>query len=53
MQKEADEHYELLVSLQVADPAFDKMLHQNYERKCKVEKTLNDSKNWQNFVKML
>ena len=33
MQKDADEHYQLLVEMQISDPAFDEMLLRNHNRK--------------------
>lgn len=46
MQKDADEHYKLLVDMQISDPLFDKLLLDNHNRKRKVEKLLNESRNW-------
>lgn len=46
MQKDADEHYKLLVDMQISDPLFDKLLLDNHNRKKKVEKLLNESRNW-------
>ena len=51
MQADADEHYKLLVDMQVSDPLFDKMLLDNHNRKRKVEKLLGESRNWQRFIK--
>ena len=50
MQAEADEHYNLLVEMQITDPAFDRLLLQNHKRKAKVERALAESRNWQRFV---
>ena len=51
MQADADEHYKLLVDMQISDPLFDKMLLDNHNRKRKVEKILGESKNWARFIK--
>ena len=53
MQKEADEHYEMLVQLQIHDEIFDKMLQENHNRKQQVEKKLSESKNWQRFIRKI
>ena len=51
MQADADEHYQLLVDMQVSDPAFDKMLLENHTRKRSVENILGKSRSWQQFIK--
>ena len=51
MQADADEHYKLLVDMQLTDPVFDRLLLDNHKRKQKVESLLNDSANWQRFVR--
>ena len=51
MQADADEHYKLLVDMQVTDPLFDQMLLDNHNRKRKVERILRESRNWQRFIK--
>lgn len=53
MQADADEHYVLLVDMQISDPYFDKMLLENHNRKIEVEKVLKESKNWQRFAKKI
>ena len=51
MQADADEHYKLLVDMQVTDASFDSLLLSNHKRKVKVEKILAESRNWQRFVR--
>ena len=51
MQADADEHYQLLVDMQVSDPVFDKMLLENHNRKRSVENILGKSRSWQQFIK--
>lgn len=46
MQQEADEHYHLLVALQVSDAEFDQMLIDNHNRKREVERGLASSPSW-------
>ena len=46
MQAEADEHYHLLVAMQLTDAEFDKMLIENHIRKQKVEMDLAASPGW-------
>lgn len=53
MQKEADEHYRLLVDLQLSDPLFNKMLLDSHNRKQSVEKKLGESRNWHNFIRLI
>ena len=53
MQADADEHYKLLVDMQIADPHFDRMLLDNHNRKRKVEKILAESKNWARFTELI
>ena len=43
MQKDADEHYKLLVDMQISDPHFDRVLLDSHNRKRKVEKLLGES----------
>lgn len=51
MQADADEHYKLLVDMQITDASFDSLLLSNHKRKVKVEKLLAGSRNWQRFVR--
>ena len=53
MQKDADEHYKLLVDMQISDPHFDRMLLDSHNRKRKVEKLLGESQNWQRFIRKI
>ena len=53
MQAEADEHYRLLVDMQISDPLFDRMLLDNHNRKCKVVNALNESATWQKLAKII
>ena len=46
MQQEADEHYHLLVAMQVSDAEFDQMLIDNHNRKREVERGLASSPSW-------
>ena len=53
MQAEADEHYRLLVAMQLSDPVFDRMLMSNHSRKRSVINALKDSDSWQKFIKRI